>query len=55
MKVYREYRGFSQEQLAIKIGKTKQYISVIEKGSRTGTIDTLKKLSTVLNVDLDML
>ena len=55
IKVYREYRGFSQEQLAIKIGKTKQYISAIEKGSRTGTIDTLKKLSTVLNVDLDML
>ncbi len=26
IKVYREYRGLSQEQLAIKIGKTKQYI-----------------------------
>ncbi|MEY4463984.1 MAG: hypothetical protein RLZZ81_955 [Pseudomonadota bacterium] len=55
IKVYREYRGLSQEQLAIKIGKTKQYISSIEKGLRTGTIDTLKKLSNVLNVDLDML
>lgn len=55
IKVYREYRGLSQEQLATKIGKTKQYISAIEKGSRTGTIDTLKKLSTVLNIDLDML
>ncbi|WP_375326439.1 helix-turn-helix transcriptional regulator [Candidatus Tisiphia endosymbiont of Nemotelus uliginosus] len=55
IKVYREYREFSQEQLAIKIGKTKQYISAIEKGTRQGTIDTLKNLSTVLNVDLDML
>ncbi|WP_256377130.1 helix-turn-helix domain-containing protein [Rickettsia tamurae] len=37
------------------MGKTKQYISSIEKGLRKGIIDTLKKLSTVLNVDLDML
>jgi len=55
IRVYREYRGFSQQELATKIGKTKQYISAIEKGSRTGTLDTLKKLSTVLNIDLDML
>jgi len=55
IKVYREYRELSQEQLATKIGKTKQYISAIENGSRTGTMDTLKKLSAVLNIDLDML
>lgn len=55
VKVYREYKGLSQEQLATNIGKTKQYISAIEKGSRTSTIDTLKKLSNILNIDLDIL
>jgi transcriptional regulator with XRE-family HTH domain len=55
IKVYREYRQISQEQLALKIGKTKQYISAIESGIRNGTIETLKKLSKALNVDLDIL
>lgn len=55
IKIYREYRGFSQVELAIKISKTKQYISSLEKGQRTGTIHTLKKIAQELNIDLDML
>ena len=55
IKVYREYRSFTQGELAAKIGKTKQYISAIEKGDRSGTIETLKKISKALNIDLDML
>ncbi|MFY9589998.1 helix-turn-helix domain-containing protein [Rickettsia endosymbiont of Halotydeus destructor] len=55
VKAYREYRGYSQEILAEKISKTKQYISAIENGSRQGTMSTLKKLSLALNIDLDML
>lgn len=55
IKTYREYRNFSQDQLAKKIGKTKQYISSLEKNERKGTISTLKKIALELNIDLDML
>lgn len=55
IKAFREYRGLSQEQLAQKICKTKQYISAIENDTRTGTIATLRKIATALDVDLDII
>ena len=55
IRVYREYRNMSQEELAKKIGKTKQYISMLEKGERVGTIRTLKQIAEALNIEVDML
>jgi DNA-binding XRE family transcriptional regulator len=52
IKTYREYRGLSQEELALSIGKSKQYISALEKGERNGTITTFKKLSKALDIDM---
>lgn len=55
LRVFREYRGFTQVQLAEKIGLTQASIADLEKGKSKGSIDTWKSLSSALNVDLDEL
>lgn len=55
VRVYREYRGLSQEGLAKAIGKTKTTISEIETGRKQGSIDTLKAIAEALIVDLDQI
>ncbi|MGE3920406.1 MAG: helix-turn-helix domain-containing protein [Gammaproteobacteria bacterium] len=55
IKIFREYRGISQNELAEKIGVTRQYIYQIENGERVGTTKVLKKIASVLSVDLDEL
>jgi len=55
IKVYREYRGISQSDLAQKAHVTKQYISQLEKGDRSGTTRVLKLIAKALKVDLDNL
>lgn len=52
IKAYREHRQLSQTQLAKAVGVSKQYISQLEKGNRTGTLSLLKRIATVLNVEL---
>ncbi|HYD66722.1 helix-turn-helix transcriptional regulator [Azospirillum sp.] len=53
IRVYREYRGLTQEQLAGKAGITKPYLSQLETGARNPSIDTAKALAEALNVDVD--
>ncbi len=53
IKVFREYRGMTQKQLAKEIGINVLYLSQIETGRRTGSISTLTKLADSLNVDLE--
>lgn len=53
IKVIREYRQLSQIELAKKVNVSRQYISQIESAERTGTAKLLKKIATVLAVDLD--
>lgn len=53
LKVYREYRGLTQEQLAKAAGITRNYLAALQAGKRTGTIAILKKLATALRVDVD--
>jgi DNA-binding XRE family transcriptional regulator len=53
IRVWREYRGMSVKALAEAAGVTAAYLSQIETGAREGTIDTLKKLSSVLRVAID--
>jgi DNA-binding XRE family transcriptional regulator len=53
LRVFREYRGYTQVQLAEKIGLTQTSIADLEKGKSKGSIDTWKELSSVLNVDID--
>ncbi len=55
VKVYRNYRGMTQKQLAGLAGINAVYLSKIEAGRRTGSTQTLTKLAKALNVDLQEL
>ena len=53
--VWREYRGITQEKLGKASGIAQGYIAQIEKGTKNGSADTLKKLAVALNISLDEL
>lgn len=55
IKVYRNYRQLTQQELAGRIGKSKLHIAKLEAGERTGTVDVLARIAEVLEVDLDQL
>jgi DNA-binding XRE family transcriptional regulator len=55
VKIWRAYRGFTQEGLAKKSKVSRPMIAAIESGHKTGGIDTLKKLAMALKVDLEHL
>ena len=52
IKVYREYRGMTQKQLADKIGIQRPYLAEIETGRKSGSVKTLKAIAEALDVDL---
>lgn len=54
-KIWREYRGLTQESLAKKSKVSRSMIAAIETKHKQGGITTLKKLARALNVDLDEL
>jgi DNA-binding XRE family transcriptional regulator len=53
VKVFREYRGLTQKQLAKAAGLDAVYLSQIETGKRRGSTETLRKLARALDLDLD--
>jgi DNA-binding XRE family transcriptional regulator len=53
VRVWREHRGMTLEQLGAAIGKRKGYLSEIESGKKTGTVETLRAIADVLRLDLD--
>ena len=53
IKVWREYRGLTQQQLADGIGISKPYLSQLETGKRTGTAEVLSAIADALNVSLE--
>lgn len=53
LKVWRQYRGLTQTELASKIGMSKMTVSTMESGSRPGSIKVWRALSEALNVSLD--
>ncbi|WP_431856709.1 helix-turn-helix domain-containing protein [Azospirillum sp.] len=53
IRVYREHRGLTQEQLAARAGIAKPFLSQLETGARKPSVDTVKALADVLAVDLD--
>lgn len=55
VKIWREYRGLTQQQLAKASKVSRAMVAAIETGQRTGGIATLKKLAAALQVDLDNL
>lgn len=55
VKIWREYRGLTQEKLAKSSKVSRPMIAAIEAGHKKGGIATLKKLAGALKVDLDHL
>lgn len=55
IKVFREYRGMTQAELAGAAQLSAMYLSQIERGERTPGRKALGKLATALRVDVDML
>ena len=53
IRVWREYRGSSQAQLAAKAGISASYLSQLESGKRDGTVEILSTLAAELGVALD--
>ena len=53
IKVWREARGLTQQQLADAAGISKPYLSQIETGKRTGSTESLAAFAKALNVSLD--
>lgn len=55
LKACRLARGWSQEELAQRLGTTKQVISHYERGDRTPKVDVAARYSEVLNVPVNYL
>lgn len=55
VKIWREYRGITQEKLAKISGVSRTMIAAIESGYKKGSITTIKKLANALLVDLEQL
>ena len=53
LRVWREYRGFTQETLGAEVGIGKSYVSQIEAGAKTGSTKILRALARALQVDID--
>lgn len=49
---FREYRGWTQTELARRTGITRNYLSIIERGMRTPSLETLQAIAKAMNCDL---
>ena len=55
VKLWREYRKLTQQELAQRAGISKPYLSWIETGKRQGTVETLSAIARSLEVPIDVL
>ncbi len=55
IRAWREYKQIKVKELAKWAGITPSYLSQIETGKRTPTIDTLKAIAEALAIDVEML
>jgi DNA-binding XRE family transcriptional regulator len=53
VRVWREFRGLTQQEVAAKAGISTAYLSQLETGKRAGTPRVLSAIARVLNVDVD--
>lgn len=53
LKVWREYRKMTQQQLAEKAGISVPYLSQIETGKRNASTNVLVAIASILQVDVD--
>jgi DNA-binding XRE family transcriptional regulator len=53
IRVWREHRGLTVKELAVKAGIAPAYLSQVETGRRDGTIGTYRKIAAALGLTLD--
>jgi len=53
VRIWREYRGLTQHEVATKAGISTAYLSQLETGKRMGTPRVLSAIARVLDVDID--
>lgn len=53
IRTFRNYRGLTVSALAEAAGISQPYLSEIESGKKTGSVDVLKRIATALRLDLD--
>lgn len=53
VRVFREHRGLTMQALATAIGRSKAYLSEIERGKKPGSVKVLSAIARVLGVDVD--
>lgn len=53
IRIWREYRGLTQQQLADKAAISKPYLSQLESGKRNGTTEVLQAIAQALNLSLE--
>jgi len=53
IRVWREFRGLTQQEVAMNAGISTAYLSQLETGKRAGTSRVLAAIARVLNVDVD--
>lgn len=53
VRVWREHRGLTQEELGTRAGLSGPYLSQIESGKREGTVKVYAALSKALKVEID--
>ncbi|MDE3260004.1 MAG: helix-turn-helix transcriptional regulator [Gemmatimonadota bacterium] len=55
LRVWRKYRGLTLASLAGSVGVSRGYLSQIENGHKSGTLDLFRRLSGALDVSMDQL
>jgi transcriptional regulator with XRE-family HTH domain len=55
VRAWREFRGFTQTQLALVTGISRAYLAQIEGGERTGTLEIVARLARVLDCLIEQL
>lgn len=52
VKVFRKYRGMTQREIAKRAGCTTTYISLMEQKNRSASMQMLKRIAKILDVDV---
>nr|WP_298689546.1 helix-turn-helix transcriptional regulator [uncultured Dongia sp.] len=55
VRIFREFRGMTGEQLAAKVGISRPYLTQIETGKREAMFPVMAKIARALDVSLDLL
>lgn len=53
IKVFREYRRLTRAEVADKVGISRQYLAQLESGQRNGTLQSIKKIAQILQVNVE--